>query len=125
MSSIRILIFSALTLSLLNPAFSQDDPKQQARDYMQQAELILEATKAVDDARELVVLAAELDTTFIKANYEAGHMHIETINKNLAVKYFQRVYRQDPDFRFNLEYWIGKSYQYGEEFDKAIEYFNR
>jgi outer membrane protein OmpA-like peptidoglycan-associated protein len=36
-----------------------------------------------------------------------------------------RVYRQDPAYRFDLEFWIAKSYQYGLEFDKAIDYYNR
>ena len=35
---------------------------------MEQAELIMAETKAMDDARELMVTAADLDTTFIKAN---------------------------------------------------------
>ncbi|HTG55867.1 MAG TPA: hypothetical protein VL943_06345, partial [Niabella sp.] len=56
---------------LTKPAFSQQDPKELAQEYMTQAELTLEATKALDDARALVVTAADLDTTFIKANYEA------------------------------------------------------
>src|SRR5688572_10351350 len=98
MSSIRVLIFSALTLALLTPAYSQQDSKETAREYMEQAELILEGTKAMDDAREIMVLAADLDTTFIKANFEAGQMYLITINKNMAVKYLQRVYRQDPNY---------------------------
>ncbi|MBT1702790.1 OmpA family protein [Chryseosolibacter indicus] len=125
MSSIRVLIFSAFTLALLNPAFGQQDNKELAKQYMEQAELILEATKALDDARDNMVTAADLDTTLLKANYGAAHLHLITINKNLAVKYLMRVYRQDPNYRFDLEYWIGKSYQYGLEFDKAIDFYNR
>ncbi|MCC5758119.1 hypothetical protein, partial [Klebsiella pneumoniae] len=52
-------------------------------------------------------------------------MHLITINKATAVKYFLRVYRQDPNYRFDLEYWIGKAYQYGLEFEKAIDFYNR
>lgn len=103
--------------------FAQEDPKQLARDYFDLAESTLEATKALDQARDLYVLAAETDTTFVKANFEAGHIHIRTIGKELAVKYFMRVYRQDPDYRFDIEYWIAKSYQYGLEFDKALLYY--
>jgi outer membrane protein OmpA-like peptidoglycan-associated protein/tetratricopeptide (TPR) repeat protein len=126
MSSIRsVLIFLSFSVFIVVPTFAQEDPKETAKLYMEQAELILEGTKAVDEARDLMVLAADLDTTFIKANYEAGKMHIETINRDQAVKYFMRVYRQDPDYRFDLEFWIGRSYQYGLEFEKAIEYYNR
>jgi outer membrane protein OmpA-like peptidoglycan-associated protein len=110
---------------LTKPVFGQQDPKETAREYLEQAELILGETKAMDDARELMVTAADLDTTFIKANFDAGRMHLLTINKDMAVKYFLRVYRQDPAYHFDLEFWIGKSYQYGLEFDKAIDFYNR
>jgi outer membrane protein OmpA-like peptidoglycan-associated protein len=121
----RGLIFLALLLPFFTtPVYSQEDPKEIARQYMEQAELIMAETKAMDDARELMVTAADQDTTFIKANYEAGRMHLQTVGKNRAVKYFMRVYRQDPAYRFDIEYLIGRSYQYGENFDKALEFYN-
>jgi len=125
MSSIRsVLIFLTLFLAVLTPSFSQQDPKETARQYLEQAELIMGETKAMDDARELMTTAANLDTTFIKANYEAGQMHLKTVGKDRAVTYLLRVYRQDPAYRFDLEYWIGKSYQFGENFDKALQFYN-
>lgn len=124
MSGIRpVLIFSVI-LFLSGPVLGQQDPKQTARDYMQVAEEMITGTKALDDARGLMVLAADLDTTFLKANYDAGYLHLLTINKELAVKYFLRVYRQNPDYRFDLQYWIGKSYQYGLDFDNALRFYN-
>ncbi|MBA4054770.1 MAG: hypothetical protein C0490_08670 [Marivirga sp.] len=125
MTSIRsVLIFLTLFSAFFTPAFSQQDPKETARQYMEQAELIMAETKAMDDARELMVTAADLDTTFIKANYEAGRMHLVTVGKERAVKYLLRVFRQDPAYRFDIEYWIGRSYQYGEDFNKALEFYN-
>lgn len=124
MTSIRsVLIFLALVLALITPGFSQQDPKETARQYYEQAVLILGETKAMDDAREIMVTAADLDTTFIKANYEAGWMHLRTVQKDRAVKYFLRVYRQDPSYKFDIEYLIGRGYQYGEQFDKALQYY--
>jgi outer membrane protein OmpA-like peptidoglycan-associated protein len=125
MTSIRrVLIFSTLFSAFFTQVFGQQDPKETARQYMEQAELIMAETKAMDDARELMVTAADLDTTFIKANYEAGRMHLVTVGKDRAVKYLLRVFRQDPAYRFDIEYWIGRSYQYGEDFTKALEYYN-
>ena len=92
---------------------------------MQVAEEMISGSQALDDARGLMVLAADLDTTFLKANYDAGYLHLLTIGKELGVKYFLRVYRQNPNYRFDLEYWIGKSYQYGLDFDNAMLYYNR
>lgn len=125
MTSIRsVLIFSTLFSAFFTPSFSQQDPKETARQYMEQAELIMSETKAMDDARELMTTAANLDTTYIKANYEAGRMHLATVGKDRAVTYLLRVYRQDPAYRFDIEYYIGKSYQYGENFTKALQYYN-
>jgi outer membrane protein OmpA-like peptidoglycan-associated protein len=115
-----------LTLLSLSVSVSgQQDPKQTARDYMQVAEEMITGSQALDDARGLMVLAADLDTTFLKANYDAGYLHLLTIGKELGVKYFLRVYRQNPTYRFDLEYWIGKSYQYGLDFDNALVFYNR
>jgi outer membrane protein OmpA-like peptidoglycan-associated protein len=124
MPSIRSVLIFLTFIALSIQALAQDDPKKLARDYFDQAAEILQVTKALDQARDLYVLAAETDTTFLKANMEAGLMHIRTIQKELAAKYFLRVYRQDPSFNFGIEYWIGKSYQFGLDFDRALQYFN-
>ena len=123
----RLLIFLASILSATLTLNAQDLPqdKQQSLDFMAQADEIMAATRAIDIAREQMIMAANYDTTNIKANFEAGHMHIESIGKDLAVKYFLRIYRQNPNYRFDLEYWIGKAYQYGLKFDKAIDFYTR
>jgi outer membrane protein OmpA-like peptidoglycan-associated protein len=124
MSSIRsVLIFLTLLVFSL-PVFSQEQNKELAREYMIQAEEIMSATKAIDDAREIMVTAADLDTTYLKANYDAGLMHLNTINKGRSVKYFQRVFRQDPSYRFDIEYRIGKGYQFALDFEKALQFYN-
>ena len=125
MSSIRCVLIFLTFVSLSLSVSGQQDPKQTARDYMQVAEEMITGSQALDDARGLMVLAADLDTTFLKANFEAGYLHLLTIGKELAVKYFLRVYRQNPSYRFDLEYWIGKSYQYGLDFDNAGVFYNR
>ncbi|MFM8738891.1 MAG: OmpA family protein, partial [Cytophagales bacterium] len=99
--------------------------REQAKLFLEQAELILADTRAEDDARDRLVRAADFDTTFVKANFDAGQMHLKTIGKDRAVKYFMRIYRQDPSYRFDLEYWIATSYQFGLEFDKAIDFYGR
>ncbi|MBX2914631.1 MAG: OmpA family protein [Cyclobacteriaceae bacterium] len=119
----KILFFGVLLAGCAVQAQQQD--KEQARQYYEMATEIMTSTRAVDDARELMIIAANFDTTNLKANTEAGIMHIRTIQKEEGVKYLLRVYRQNPNFRFDLEYQIGLSYQYGLNFDKAIEFFNK
>lgn len=125
MSSIRSVLIFLTIVAFSIQGFSQEDPKQLARDYFDLARSTLEATRALDQARDLFMLAADTDTTFIRANFEAGHIHIVTIGKELAVKYFLRVYRQDPNYRFDIEYWIARSYQFGLDFDNALLFYNR
>ncbi len=120
----RVILFLALVM-VSSIGFAQEQDKEQSKLYMEQADLIMEATKAIDDARPIMVTAADFDTTNIRANFEAGHMHIQSIGKDLAVKYFLRIYRQDPNYRFDLEYWIANSYQFGLKFDKALDYYGR
>ncbi len=117
-------IMVAVCCHTIVAAQEAQDPEQ-ARLYMQQAELILADTKAADLARDLMVTAANFDTTFVKANFEAGQIHLLTIGKERATSFLMRVYRQDPSYRFDLEYQIGKSLQYGLNFDKAIDFYTR
>lgn len=119
----RILFFLAVAGTFLT-GYSQDN-KQQALDYLKLAEEMREGSQADNDIREVLVLAANADPTNLKANFEAGRYHLLTVGKDLAGQYFIRVYERDRDYRFDLEYWIGQSYQYGLEFDKAIDYYRR
>jgi len=120
----RILFFLVLLLAGFALRAQQQD-KAQSKVYMDMAIDIMAGSRAVDDARDLVVMAANYDTTNLKANFEAGYMHIETIHKELGAEFLMRVYRQSPYYRFDLEYQIGRSLHYGLKFDKAIEYYTR
>src|SRR5258706_11107514 len=122
----RVLIFLTVIAAFVHHASAQQQQdKAQSKLYMEQAELILADTKAMDDARDIMVVAANFDTTNIKSNFDAGHMHLLTINKDFAIKFFLRIYRQNPAYRFDLEYWIGKAYHFGLDFDNAITYYSR
>lgn len=86
---------------------------------------ILKSTKVVTQAREQFEMAANLDPENIWANYMAGQTFLQTINKERAARYFLRVYEQDPNFRYDLLYSIGKGFQYGQKFEDALNYFNK
>ncbi|GHN01761.1 hypothetical protein WSM22_32500 [Cytophagales bacterium WSM2-2] len=124
---LRLPIFLAVFLSAALTAISQDLPqdKKTAADLVEQGDLIMAETKAMDQAREMYVNAANFDTTNVKANFQAGRFQVETIGKELAVKYFLRVYRQSPNYQFDLEYWIARSYHFGLKFDAAIDFYTR
>ncbi len=118
--------FAVLMLTVFNGVHAQEQSdKELAEEYINQAELIMEATAAMVDARDLYVLAAEADPSNVKANWMAGDFHLRTIGKDRAVKYFLKVLELDPEYRFDIMYQIGRSYQYGMEFDNALAYYTR
>ncbi|UII32979.1 OmpA family protein [Fulvivirga ulvae] len=124
---LRFLFFIVLFLCFALKGFSQVSPenKKLAEDLILTAEEIMAATQAMDQAREMYVQAVEADPTNIKANYMAGDFHLRTVGKDRAVKYFLKVLELNPEYRFDITYWIGRSYQYGMNFDKALAYYNQ
>jgi outer membrane protein OmpA-like peptidoglycan-associated protein/tetratricopeptide (TPR) repeat protein len=92
--------------------------------YMEQADQVYaEAKDAIEIAKDIYIQAAEADTMNVRANYMAGVLYLETVNRDYSTKYFERVKRLDPRYRFNIDYLLGRGYQYGLEFEKALKYF--
>jgi len=119
------LIFSFCSFSLV---FAQEEvktPQQQAQEYIDVAEEIMANTQAMDQALDMYKIAATTDPNNVKANWMAGDFHLKTVGKARAADYFLKVLELDQDYRFDLLYWIGRSYQYGMDFDKALAYYNR
>ena len=95
-----------------------------AKIYLEQADQVYaEAKDAIEIAKDIYIQAAEADTMNVRANYMAGVLYLETVNRDYSTKYFERVKRLDPKYRFNIDYLLGRGYQYGLEFEKALKYF--
>jgi len=123
--SFRKLLFFAFACGFVQNGISQIQDKEQSKAMVELAGEMLKASQAKDDVRDIMVQAADLDTTNLFANYEAGRLHLKTIKKDHASKFLLRVYHQDPNYRFDIEYRIALSFQYGLQFDKAIRFYNR
>jgi outer membrane protein OmpA-like peptidoglycan-associated protein len=121
----RLLLAIGLTALVVLPAWAQLQDKEQSKVMVELAGEMLKASQAEDDVRDIMVQAADLDTTNIQANFEAARLHLRTIRKHEASKYLLRIYRQKPTYRFDLEYHIAASYQYGLQFDMAIAFYNK
>lgn len=124
---IPFLFFSGvfiLSPQLFAQEVSEAD-KALSKEYVALGDETLLASRALDQARDLYKLAADVDPTNVQANYKAGDAFIKTVNKDRAAIYFEQVYAADPDFRFDILYKIGRSYQYGMDFDMALNYYNR
>ncbi len=122
--------FSLFLLAFLFTYFNgaillaQENNKEKAQQFVEIADEILYGTNAIIQARDQYVQAAELDSTNLKANYMAGTLFLQTINKERANRFLLRVYRLNPDYKFDLFYKIGQSFQFGLEFDKALKFYN-
>ncbi|MCG8309204.1 MAG: OmpA family protein [Cytophagales bacterium] len=106
-------------------ARGQDENKEAARQIVEIANEAYFNLRVILIANEQYVQAAEMDPDNIEANYMAGRTYLETNSKASATKYLLRVYEIDPNYKYNILYMIGQGYQYGLEFEKAIDYYNR
>lgn len=126
-SSMRVLaLLTIFSLTVSSSVVAQQDSVQQAALYLDQANQIYSQQKeAIEIAKELYVQAASLDPNNLDANWMAGKLYLETINKDRAVDYLLRIEQLKPSYRFDLPYYIGRAYHYGLDFDKALEYYER
>jgi outer membrane protein OmpA-like peptidoglycan-associated protein/tetratricopeptide (TPR) repeat protein len=105
---------------------AQDDPVELANVYLEQADQIYKQQKeAIEIAKELYIQAADLDPTNLRANWMAGSLYLETINKDKALSYLLKIQEQKANYRFDLWYHIGRAYHYGLDFDNALSYYER
>lgn len=125
----KVLMLTVLACLSLPSAYAQYETRQDsvaaAEMFFEVGQEIAKATKVVVQAREQFEAAANLDPGHLQANYMTGKLYLETLNKDRASKYLERVYRQDPNFRYDLLYSIGRGYQYGFKFEEALEYYNK
>ena len=116
----------SLLLGLLSSIclIAQDNNQQLAKEFVEIGDEIYFVQKAPEQAKEMYIQAAQFDPNNIKANYMAAKTITETINKGEAIPYFQKVFELDADYKFDLLYSIARAYQYGLQFEDAIENYN-
>jgi outer membrane protein OmpA-like peptidoglycan-associated protein/tetratricopeptide (TPR) repeat protein len=123
-STRKFLFFFLSAFALHFGAQAQDDNVDAAKQLVEIANEAYFNLRVILIANEQYVQAAELDPSNIEANYMAGRTYLETNYKSRATKYLLRVYELNPNYKFNILYMIGQAYQYGLEFENAIEYYN-
>lgn len=121
---IGFIYVTCLMVSFHAMAQEEDPNKELARQLLEIGDEIYYQQKAPEVAKEQYVAAAQADPDNIRANYMAGKLITETINKHEAIPYFLKVYELDQNYRFDILYSIGRAYQYASEFEKAIASYN-
>ncbi len=71
------------------------------------------------------MLALRENPNNVRANFMAGKAIIETIDKSRASKYLIKAYELDPSISPDILLLIGQSFQYGNDFDNAIAYYEK
>jgi len=105
-------------------ARAQQDSVEAARQLVEIADEAYEVQKAINLANEQYVMAASLDPSNLKANWMAGITYLETVNRDRSTKYFLQIYKLSPEYRFDLQYYIGRGYQLSLDFKMALENYN-
>lgn len=127
-SRIYFVLIAAVILQISSHKLhaQDEDMKQAARDLVEVADEAFEMNLALDIVREQYEQAAGMDPENIKANYMTGELYIQRgPEKERATKFLLKVLELDPNYRFDILYKIGQGYQYGLQFDKAVEFYNR
>lgn len=69
--------------------------------------------------------ANEFNPNNAELNYKLGRCYLmNTVNKEAAVKHFQKVLKLNPKVAHDVKYHLGLAYHISMEFDKAIAVFN-
>jgi outer membrane protein OmpA-like peptidoglycan-associated protein len=121
---VRVFVGLVLFIIFRLPATAQDN-QEIANQLIQVADEIYSNTQAYNQARDAYVQVLDFDPDNLKANYMAGYLFLQTIQKERATPYLLNVYSIDPEFTFDLMYLIGRGYQFGLDFDNAIDFYNR
>src|SRR5690606_11990599 len=87
-----LFLGAALFILAMGTAVAQEeDSKELANTYLELAEQIYqEQGAAIEIARDYFVQAADLDPDNIRANFMAGRLYLETVNKDRSSRYLER-----------------------------------
>lgn len=76
-------------------------------------------------AKDLFVLATNMNPRSAKAQFMAGQSIMLTVNKELSLPYFRRAYELDPTVDERILYFLGQAYHHNYKFDSAILFYDK
>jgi outer membrane protein OmpA-like peptidoglycan-associated protein len=114
-----------LVLTFGAKAQGEQSPEEEAKFYMETAKEILKSTNVLTQARDMYEFAANADPNSVEANFMTGNTYLQTTEKGKATKFLLKAYQLEPNYRFDILYLIGQAYQFGYEFEIALDYYNQ
>ncbi len=78
---------------------------------------------AIPKALEFYLKAAEYNKDCPELNYKIALCYLRSDYKSKAIDYFKMAYNKYPNVAGDIQYMIGKAYQFNMQFDKAIEQY--
>ena len=117
----RLLILSVLLSVSVLKVNAQDSLAIAEEMYSMGMELFDFTTRK--QAKDMFIQATDFNPKMAKAHLMAGKAILLTVHKEEALPYLQTAYELDHEIDEEILYLIGQAYQYGEQFDDAIRYY--
>ncbi len=118
--STRFLFFLAFIFSY--PSFSQVDSVELSNQYYQMGMDIFNFEHR-RQAKDMFVLAAQMNPKNASAHLMAGKSIMLTVHKDEALPYFMDAWILEPEIDEEIIYLVGQAYQYSQKFDSAIMFY--
>ncbi|MEP2669436.1 MAG: OmpA family protein [Cyclobacteriaceae bacterium] len=112
------------SLSLITSTFAQVDSLALSEEYFKMGMEVFDYTHRAQ-AKELFVLATQMNPKSAKAQFMAGQSIMLTVNKEQSLQYFRRAWELDPNVDEDLMYYLGQGYHHNLKFDSAILFYDR
>lgn len=115
----RILFFFGCVATPFSQTFAQ------AEEQLLQVAMEMYQFGDKRDALEVFKQAIEKNPLNAKAQYMAGKVIIETIDKEQSLKYFLQAYKLDSEIASDILFMIAHAYHLGYKLDLAKEYYSK
>ncbi len=118
----QLLIILAISSSL--GVYAQTDSVALSEEYYNLGMEVFDYTHRAQ-AKELFVLATQMNPKNAKAQFMAGQSIMLTVNKELSLTYFRKAWELDPMVDEDILYFIGQGYHHNLILDSAILFYDR
>jgi len=76
------------------------------------------------DALTYYIEANKINPNNANLNYKIGICYLFTKDKQLGLEHLEKAKQLNPQFNYDLYYYLGRAYHLNHQFDKAIKYYN-